>query len=281
MSNLSSVVRNRSILTLFCYLLLSASLAAAEQYHVSGFTEAIQDSTLGVAVTGRVARVLVKAGDSVKQGQPLIELEQRQEQLEVERRKLLLENKTELASISRQLETLTAHLRASQELHRTSGSISREELENQELEEALTRIERQRLAIIEEREQLEYQVARQQLAEKTIKAPFSGIVAEVLVTAGENCDLDTPLLRLVNTSQVQFVVNTELRLSQQLKLGQQIELLFESGQESFKRTAEISFISPVVDPASGLRKIKADFANQDLSVIPGEAGIMQIEISTL
>jgi RND family efflux transporter MFP subunit len=253
----------------------------AELYSISGFTEAIKDSTLGVAVNGRVAKVLVRAGDSVNRGQVLIELDQQQEKLETERRKLLWENKTELNAISRQLQTLQAHLQTSRELYRTSASISQEELENQELEEALARIEQQRLQIAEEREQLEYKIAQQQLINKTVKAPFSGKIVDVLVASGENCDSDTPLLRIVNSKRLEFVASVELAVSQLLELGQEVELLFEARQKPLQLKGKISFISPVVDPASGLRKIKASFTNQELAVTAGEPGTMQLETAAL
>jgi positive regulator of sigma E activity len=48
-----------------------------------------------------------------------------------------------------------------------------------------------------------------------------------------------------------------VNVSQKLSTGQAVELQLQSGLENVSRNAEIIFISPVVDLASGLRKIKA------------------------
>jgi multidrug efflux pump subunit AcrA (membrane-fusion protein) len=65
-----------------------------------------------------------------------------------------------------------------------------------------------------------------------------------------------------------------VNVSQKLSTGQAVELQLQSGLENVSRNAEIIFISPVVDLASGLRKIKAQFDNSDGSIIPGVAGVM-------
>ena len=65
-----------------------------------------------------------------------------------------------------------------------------------------------------------------------------------------------------------------MNVSQKLSTGQTVGLQLQSGLENVSRSAEIVFISPVVDPASGLRKIKAQFDNSDGSIIPGVAGVM-------
>ena len=66
----------------------------------------------------------------------------------------------------------------------------------------------------------------------------------------------------------------ELGVGRRLSLGQAVKLELQTGGEPVLRDAEIVFISPVVDPASGLRKVKALFDNQDGAVIPGVAGVM-------
>ena len=48
------------------------------------------------------------------------------------------------------------------------------------------------------------------------------------------------------------------------------------GSESLPKKGEIIFVSPVVDPASGLLTVKAEFENADGSVRPGVAGSMVI-----
>ncbi len=249
----------------------------AQQMSISGFTEPYLDAMLGISATGRVAKIHLTEGTTVEMGQVILELDQQLEKLEVQRRKLLWTSKTEVKSTARQVKTLRSHLKATKELYKTTGSVPREEMENQELEHALAINELRRLEDAEKREKIEYGIANQQLSRRSLRAPFSGQIAELLINVGENCEIDTPLVHLVNTSRGYFVANVELSVSQQLARGQTVELQLQSGLETVSRTAEIVFISPVVDPASGLRKIKAQFDNPDGNIIPGVAGVMILE----
>ncbi len=263
-----------AVFFLFFILLVLPANSHAQQLSIDGFTEPYIDAMLGISVTGRVAKIHLAEGTTVEEGQVILELDQELEALEVQRRKLLWTSKAEVQSAARQVKTLRSHLKATKKLYKTTGSVPREELENQELEHALAVDELRRLEDAEKREKIEFGFAEQQLFRRSLRAPFSGQIAELLIDVGENCELDTPLVHLVNTDRCYFIANVEVSVSQKLALGQTVELQLLSGLESVSRTAEIVFISPVVDPASGLRKIKAQFDNSDGKIIPGVAGVM-------
>ncbi len=258
---------------IFCGLAAPLA-AAAEPFTISGVTEPYRDVPLGISVPGRIARIDATEGARVAKGEVILALDLQLETLEVERRKLIWQSKVEVESAALQVKTLEEHLAATRDLYQSSGSVNREELENQELEVALAKAELARLENAEKREEVEYNIAREQLDKRTLRAPFSGAIAELLVGVGENCDLDKPLVQLVDTRRGYFVANVELATIENLKLGQAVELQLQAGSEPVKLDGEIVFISPVVDPASGLRKVKALFANKDGEVVPGVAGLM-------
>lgn len=263
-------------LFLAVFLLLPA-FSQAEQLTVSGFTEPFQDSTLGLSVTGQIAKIQVKAGDMVKKGQTILMLEQDTEALEIKRRKIISASTAETDAVTEQLKTIKSHFLTSKELYETTKSVPRDELENQELDYKLTEVELTRLQDMKKREAVELAIAKSQLEKRILRAPFSGTIADILVAVGENCETDTELVQLVDTSKGYFLANVELNVSQLLEIGTQVELQFKTGMEPLRKDAEISFISPVVDPASGLRKIKASFENADGAIIPGMAGSMLFE----
>lgn len=260
-------------------ILLLPLVSLAEPLTISGFTEPVLDSKLGLDVIGRVATVHGQEGQTVKKGEPILVLDQRVEQLGTARRKLIWNDRTEVDAVSRQLQTLTVHLDDTKSLAQSTiltNSVPREELENQELEHDLASIDLKRLQIEEKREKLEYDIARQELRKRTLYAPFEGQIVELLIGVGENIEPDTPLVHLVSTSSLNFVANVELGISQKLELGQSVELQLQSGAETVNSEAEIVFISPVIDLASRLRTIKARFDNQDGAVVPGITGVMRL-----
>ena len=258
-------------------LVFSPRFSIAESLHLTGLTEAAQDSELGLSITGRIATIAVKEGDQVKKGDLLLALDQDLERLEVARRKLVWKSRVELNSAKKQVETLEKHLRMTRELFETTGSVPREDLENKELELALAEAELERLEISERREKIEYDTALRQLAKRNLYAPFDGIVAKIMVGLGENCDIDTPLIRLVDHSSVTFIANVEAGIAEQLSLGQQVDVMIDNGFEEIMVKATVVFINPVIDPASRLRTVKAEFKNSDGRIVPGMSGTMVVE----
>ena len=257
-------------------LIYSPPLSQAEQITISGLTEPAQDSALGLSITGQIISIKVKIGDVVKPGQLLLQLDQELERLEVKRRKLIWESKAEINSVSRQVSTLAQHLQATRDLYQSTGSVPREELENKELEYDFAVAEKEQLQIAELREKVEYDAAREQLAKRNLYAPFAGQIAEIMIGPGENCDIDTPLLRLVDNSHGYFVANIEQGTATHLQPGQNVQLQLGDTTEPVNLEAQIVFVSPLIDPASGLRKIKAVFDNREKKVIPGVAGLLQL-----
>lgn len=269
----------RGILELIAGLVLFAASVSAQQITVSGYTEPYAVAKLGVSVPGQIARIDFPEGAFVQKGKTILALDQQAEKLEVQRRKLLLESKVEVQAAAKQIETLQSHLSATRQLFRETGSVSKEQMEKEELEHDLALFERQRLEAIEQREKIEYGIAREQLARRNLRAPFSGRIAELFVKVGENCEIDTPLVRLVDTTKGYFIANVKLDVGRQLKLGQRVRLELQTGGTAAIREAEMVFISPVVDPASGLRKIKAVFDNRDGRIVPGVSGVMVVDPS--
>ena len=250
--------------------------AAAEELEISGFTEAVQNSALGLSMIGRIMSIKVAEGEKVEKGQLLLRLDQQLASLEVERRKLIWENRVEIVAVTQQVKILKKHLEASRELYQSTGSVPRDELENKELEYTFAVADLGRLEISEQREKIEYDSALELLFKRNLYAPFSGVIEELLVGIGESCDIDTPLIQLVDTSRGYFAANVELEISANLAVGQEVTLLLQTETAPLSVDAKIVYISPLVDPASGLRLVKALFDNQQGEIIPGVAGVMRL-----
>ena len=232
-------------------LVLAISLApavyAAEPVEVGGITEPFMDVTLGLADAGIIREQIFKEGDAVKRGEVILELDKRLAALEVTRRKAVMEqNKMVYDS------TLT--------LMQTTKSISKEEMAKAEVEYHVA------LA--------EYNIASQQVIDRQLMAPFSGVISEVLLKPGAASAPYQPLVRLVDTSRCYFVGHVEGKAAARLQLDQPVKIVLEGGQSV---AGKISFISPTVDAASGLARVKAIFENTDGKIRPGLAARMTTE----
>ncbi len=243
----------------------------------SGITEPIWDATLSASVAGRVAEIPVEEGDKVQAGETLIRLDDELEKLEVERRRLIWESKVEVESAKARAETLKLDLEGTRRLYETTRSVSQDELKKKELEHLLAVAEHEKSLMDEKREEIEYKMALEQLRRREIVAPRAGQVAEILIEEGESCESREPLIRVVDTTRCYLVTNLDAADARSLRVGQPVKLRIEAGERPVVRDGTISFISPVVDPASGLQEVKAVFDNADGEVRPGVAGSMYVD----
>lgn len=277
MKNQSNAVRHRAHSALVLAIGLGAGVLAAQaQISSPGITEPFQDVVLGTPVAGAVEKVHVKEGDFVKAGQVLLELQKRQEELELSRRKLLMEGKAELESAKARVETLKVDVASTRALATTTKSISKDELMKRELELKQAETEVDRLNTVEEREVIELEMAREIVAERSLASPLAGYVVDLLRDVGEDCKAQEPVIRVVDTRQFFFVSNLEARIGYNLKVGQELPVEVEAGKDVIKLTGKISFVSPVVDPASGLLRVKVLCQNAEGRVKPGVAGKMLV-----
>src|SRR4051812_4912773 len=219
------------VLTIFGLVVAASQTFAGVT--TQALTESIGDVEMAAPVAGTVAVIHHGEGKFVEAGTVILELESRAEQLEVERRTV-------------QVETLKGELDRSETLLKSTSSISREEVDKKRGEFRVASIE--------------LELAREALAKRRITAPIAGVVTLLPIEVGEYCQPPRILLRLVDSRQFYAVANIEPAAASSLEEGTLVR--FEAGagkQERFE--GKIVFISPVVDPASGLLRIKAVFTN--------------------
>ncbi|MCC5848608.1 MAG: efflux RND transporter periplasmic adaptor subunit [Verrucomicrobia bacterium] len=258
-------------LSLF-FFMMSGWTHGAESVSFHGLVEPERDVLLSPAVAGRIAKLHHREGDRVEEGTLLMELDSKVEILEVERRKTVLEDKTELNAARQREALLKEELESTRALAERTGSVSREELNRKELEAVLAGLEVSRLEQAKIREEIELNIARERLALQKILAPFDGIIAQLPQDEGESVQPNQPVLRLVADDEANLMVNVPARIARRLTIGDPVRLRFHL-EDEVEKTGKVDFVSPVVDPASGLRKVRLRFDNrEEPRVEPGVSG---------
>lgn len=264
--------RSRAGFTFACAGL--AWLLALPVSAASGLIEPLQQATLASTVVGRIQRVLVKEGDVVKAGQVLVELEQELEVLEVERRRLVAENQAEIEIARERAALLEKEWQATVKLREATRSVSQEELDKKQIEYKLARAEIAQLDIREKIEVLEHKIAQAQLDRRLIRAPNDGVVTRVHAQPGEISEVRQPLVAIVNASSCYFVVNVEPAVGARLRTGGPARVAIDTagGGAPFEVAGTVDSMSPVIDSASGLRRVKILLPNRDGRITPGLVG---------
>ena len=225
--------------------LLTTLTTPAADLPAPGITEPFLDVIVSASVPGIVSARKLQEGDFAQEGQAILELDKRLEELETERRRLLMEQKK-------------SDYEGTAALFKSTKSVSKDDLEKKEVD--------YRVAVAE------HGIAVEQLRRRSITAPISGTITEILLDPGEACQPYQPVLRLVDTRRCYFITNLEIKSADRLKLNAAVKLEIETGGAPALVEGRVSFLSPVVDPASGLFKVKVLFENPDGRIRPGVAG---------
>jgi len=218
---------------------------ASDSPYVEGITEPFLDVTLSASVAGIITSEKFREGDAVKEGDVILELDKKLEELETARRKLVMDNKK-------------VDYDATEKLFKTTKAVSGEEREKKQVEYNISAVE--------------HDMAAEQLKRRSVTSPLTGTITEIMLDPGEACQPYQPLVRVVYVRRVYFVANIEAKTAALLKPRQQVTLAIETGAAPQSVQGTISFLSPVADPASGLLKLKVLFENPEGKIRPGLAG---------
>jgi RND family efflux transporter MFP subunit len=247
-------MKNRIWLGLLTALAILLNFRVSGQTNgvITGITEPFLDVLLSAQASGTLRKQAFQEGDFVKKDQVILELDKTLEELAVERRKAVMDN-------------LKTDLDGTRHLFKTTQSVSKDDLDKKELE--------YKVAVVD------YDTALEQLKRRQIIAPMDGFISDLLLDVGEDCKPQDPMVRLVETRRCHFVCHADARAGYDLKVGQKVALEIEAGSKTVPVEGKIYYVSPVVDPASGLQKIKVLFENNDLKIRPGVPGKMRLPSS--
>jgi RND family efflux transporter MFP subunit len=209
-------------------------------------------------VGGRVTRVLVELGQSVRRGQPLAEIFSPE----------LAEAETRYLSMRAELD---AHER---ELQRTEklvdiGAASRQELERLHAEHTakLTGVEsaRSRLELLGVTPAAIASLApgRDVGATTTVPAPIAGVVIERAANAGLNVDASVKMFTVVDLSEVWVVADAYERDFSRVRVGTTGTITTKAYPDLTLR-GRVAYIDPQVNPETRTAKVRVEVPN------PGE-----------
>ena len=116
--------------------------------------------------------------------------------------------------------------------------------------------------------QLEKDRADANLRDKTLAAPWNGIILRRLAEEGEIVVRGKPLFELVDYSQIYIQFYAEAALLGTFSKGSTLDVEIP-GSPTRRLKADIRMIDPIVDPGSGLFRVKLLVPNPDFQIKPG------------
>lgn len=196
--------------------------------HAIGSITAPQMTTVSANVAGHITQIMVTNGQLVKQGESLVQLDQREAEDALNKAKAQFLNSKLTFERSRQL--IANHTIAQQDFDTNKANF--------------------------ERDQADLNQAQHALNDRLVKAPFSGTVGKITASIGDYVTPGQALIPLVNLNHLRVDYSLSESFAGHIHLGDVINVTTPV-LPSQSLPAKLSFISPSIDPTTRTIDIQA------------------------
>ena len=231
--------------------------AVAKSFSVETITRPNYDAKLSVPIQGRISKISVKAGQCVKKGDLLVQLDDSAEQVRLAQLKAISEDRTKILAAEVELAQKILDLQRVKQLAQTN-TATQMELEHAQLEVKIQELSLKMTKFEHVQAHQQYAEMAKQVVRMKILAPCDGIVEELFAEEGESVDLSRPVLRLVNIKPLWADVPVRTTKTAKLKVGHMATVRFRDGTTS---QGTIAHIASVADSASETRKVRVSIPN--------------------
>ncbi|MEK6285482.1 MAG: efflux RND transporter periplasmic adaptor subunit [Acidobacteriota bacterium] len=252
---------------------------------VTGTLAAYDQATVSAKVPGRVKSIAVDLGSVVRQGQIIAQIEQQDYQLRLQQAEAALaqararvglpsEGKDdridpEKTGTVRQAQALLDD--AKLKLERAEnlfqrGVLAKAQLDGAEAEhkvalsryqDAVEEIRNRQALVVQRRSELE--IARQQLADSSIHAPFDGVVQEKRASIGEYLAAGAPIVNVVRMDPLRLRAEVPERESRNVHVGLAVRVTLEGDANVY--AGKIARISPTITAQNRVLIVEAEVHN--------------------
>lgn len=217
-------------------------------FDATGTVEALQDAFISPEVNGQIQSILVDRGDQVKKGALLIRLKTEVTQNNIDEVKTSLELASKLYEKQKEL----WEKEIGSEIQFLEAKNNKESLEA-------------RLATLQSQLDMAY-----------IRAPFSGIVDDIMVKSGELASPGMRLLRLVNLDKIRITADVSESFLGKVKEGEMATLRFASLPE-VKLERPVNRTGMVIDPVTRTFSVEVLVDNRDHMLKPNMLSSLRIQ----
>ena len=219
----------------------------AKTVDLYGRTAPDRQARLGAEVAGRIIALDVKKGSAVKKGQPLVRIDKADLEVQLQRAKAALdvrekEFKAAKSLKSRGLQGEVAYSSAQSNLVEARAVVKRAQLN---------------------------------LTNTIIRAPFDGILDELMIEVGDFVGVGDPVATILDLEQVVLEANISERHVQGLKVGEKAAVRFVNGQQL---EGSVRYISRISSPATNTFPIEIELPNPGSAIPAGVSAEVSLEL---
>jgi RND family efflux transporter MFP subunit len=258
-----------------------------------GSLVAFDQATISVKVPGRLRSITVDLGSLVQRGQLIAQIEPQDYQLRVQQADAAVAQARvrlglptagtndnidlEQTSLVRQARVLADEALANRDRLASlleQGITPRAQVDTAEasykvalsrLEDAREEIHNRRAVLVQRRSELD--IARQQLADVSVNAPFDGAIQEKRASVGEYLAAGAPLATIVRMDPLRLRAEVPEREVPNIRVGQTVRVTTEGDPNVY--TGRIARLSPTITPQNRMLMVEAEVKNTNGALRPG------------
>jgi RND family efflux transporter MFP subunit len=221
---------------------------------------------VGSPVIGVIEAVLVERGDIVREGQVLARLRAGVERASVSTAEVRAQADADVQAAVANFEFQR------QKLARTEELMQKKFVSAQALDQvrAETSVAEQKLAQAREQKRVakqELESAHAQLSLRSIRSPFSGVIADRYVNVGERVEVK-PLFRVAKIDPLRVEIIAPAALYGAVKKGMPAQVMPELPNAP-RLDAKVVLVDRMIDPASNTFRVRAELPNAQSAVPSG------------
>ena len=241
--------------------------ADSKSQPADGKTEPARRAKLAAQVPGVVKEVLVKRGDEVKRGQPILQQDDRLAQNQLDALKKEADSTVRVEAAKWDLAQKQVELKRVEQLYNDPAGRGATDLE---LERAQLDVKfkgaQQELAELElAKAKLEAEGAGLKVEFMKILAPFDGVVESIDTEAGEMLDPQRPgMMTIVSNDPLTVVVQLTAPQAARLKKGDTVDVRYKIDAPDAWQQATVMSLSPVATAGAGFesqREVRLSLSN--------------------
>ncbi|MDG3087181.1 efflux RND transporter periplasmic adaptor subunit [Vibrio hannami] len=225
------------------------SQPTAKKVDLYGRTAPDRQANLGAEVAGKITRLIVKKGDFVKKGQGIVQIDK--------------------TSLETQLERAKAALKLREKEYKAAQSLKSRGLQGEvAYTQAQTALTEAKAAVKD---------AQTALRNSLVKAPFDGIVDDIIVDLGDFIGVGDPVAEFIDLKKLVIEADVSERHVQALQVNQQAKIRLING-ETVQGT--LRYISRVSSASTNTFPIEIEIENIEGKVPAGISAEVELELES-
>ena len=229
----------------------------------TGTTQPIDQTIVKARVPGRLAEVLVREGDKVSKGQLLARFETIELQAKANERQSAVD-------------AARADLKWATRDRADKDALSARNIVSQSAADQARSAHENKLSMVAVAE-AQLEVARKNLADAEVRAPFDGVIGERIANQGESLPIDGKILTLLDTSHVEIAAQMPAADVVRMQVGQLATVTLEGfGERQFE--GRVMRISPTTQVGSRSIPVYVEILDRDENLRGGLFGMGTINV---